>query len=169
MRFPTLEIMVQYGLYTVKELERFARGLVPKKNINTLSECTKCSFVHIGNSCTNCEIWNIVQSQVICQRDLWLLVTIICVQKDNSSGTSIENVWKKVTNLINLQTGYIGNMESWWFLDGISTVMLYHFHVSYVEKLWKNLTLGGRPMMGVSGSIVIVPPHRDPPVNKWEI
>lgn len=56
MRFPTLEVMVQYGIYTVKELERFARGLVPKKNINTLSECAKCSFVHNGNSCTNCEI-----------------------------------------------------------------------------------------------------------------
>jgi hypothetical protein len=56
MRFPTLEVMVQYGIYTVKELERFARGFVPKKNINTLSECTKCSFVHNGNSCVNCEI-----------------------------------------------------------------------------------------------------------------
>jgi len=112
MRFPTLEVMVQYGIYTVKELERFARGLVPKKNINTLSECTKCSFVHNGNSCTNCEIWNTAPSQVICQRDLWLSVTIICVQKDNSSGTSIENVWKRVTNPINLPNGYIGNMES---------------------------------------------------------
>ena len=38
MRFPPLEVMVQYGIYTVKELKRFSQGLVPKKKINTLSE-----------------------------------------------------------------------------------------------------------------------------------
>ena len=55
MRFPPLEVMIQYGIYTVKELERFAKGLVPKRKINILSECPKCSFDHDRNSCTNCE------------------------------------------------------------------------------------------------------------------
>ena len=55
MRFQPLEVMIQYGIYTVKELERFAKGLVPKRKINILSECPKCSFVHDRNSCTNCE------------------------------------------------------------------------------------------------------------------
>ncbi len=54
MRFPALEVMVQYGLYTVKELERFAQGLVPKKRINVLSECKRCDFVYDGQMCLNC-------------------------------------------------------------------------------------------------------------------
>jgi len=60
MRFPPLEVMIQYGIYTVKELERFAKGLVPKRKINILSECPRCSFVHERISCNNCERWNIV-------------------------------------------------------------------------------------------------------------
>jgi len=36
-------------------------------------------------------------------------------------------------------------------------VMLYHFHVSYVGKLWKNLILGGKPMTAVGGCIVQKP------------
>jgi hypothetical protein len=54
MRFPSLEVMIRYGIYTVKELERFAKGLTPKKKIKVLSECTKCDFVHEGNICLNC-------------------------------------------------------------------------------------------------------------------
>ena len=34
MRFPSLDIIVQYGIYTVKELERFSKGLVAKKQIH---------------------------------------------------------------------------------------------------------------------------------------
>jgi hypothetical protein len=56
MRFPSLEVMVQYGLYTVKELERFAQGLVPKKRINVLSECNICDFVYDGTNCLNCQV-----------------------------------------------------------------------------------------------------------------
>jgi hypothetical protein len=56
MRFPSLEVMIQYGIYTVKELERFAKGLVPKKNINILSECEKCDFVYDGSKCSNCQV-----------------------------------------------------------------------------------------------------------------
>ena len=54
MRFPSLEVMIRYGIYTVKELEKFAKGLTPKKEINILSECTKCDFVYDGPICLNC-------------------------------------------------------------------------------------------------------------------
>ena len=56
MRFPSLEVMIQYGIYTVKELEKFADGLVPKKKINVLSECETCSFVYDGATCLNCQV-----------------------------------------------------------------------------------------------------------------
>jgi hypothetical protein len=56
MRFPSLEVMIQYGIYTVKELTRFSRGLVPKKNIEVLSECEKCQFVYSGVNCLNCQV-----------------------------------------------------------------------------------------------------------------
>ncbi len=54
MKFPSLDVMIKYGIYTVKELERFAKGLVPKREINILSECSKCDFVFDGPSCHNC-------------------------------------------------------------------------------------------------------------------
>ncbi|AET85019.1 hypothetical protein FK873_gp119 [Micromonas pusilla virus SP1] len=54
MRFPSLDVMIQYGIYTVKELERFSKGLVSKRNITILSECPKCSFVHKKSNCVNC-------------------------------------------------------------------------------------------------------------------
>ena len=56
MRFPSLEVMIQYGIYTVKELEKFANGLIPKKKINILSEREKCSFVYDGPTCLNCQV-----------------------------------------------------------------------------------------------------------------
>jgi hypothetical protein len=56
MKFPPLEVMIQYGLYTVKELDRFSKGLVPKKkNLSVLSECEKCAFVFPGLTCNNCK------------------------------------------------------------------------------------------------------------------
>ena len=54
MKFPPLEVMVQYGIYTVNELKRFSQGLVPKKKISILSECQKCDFVYEGRTCLNC-------------------------------------------------------------------------------------------------------------------
>jgi len=54
MRFPSLEVMIQYGIYTVRELTRFSRGLVPKKRIEVLSECERCDFVYKGTTCLNC-------------------------------------------------------------------------------------------------------------------
>ena len=56
MRFPTLETMITYGIYTVRELERFSRGLVSKKKIVCLSECNHCDFVYSGKVCLNCEV-----------------------------------------------------------------------------------------------------------------
>jgi hypothetical protein len=55
MKFPPLEVIIQYGLYTVKELERFSKGLVPKKkNVIILNECEQCAFVYPGSTCNNC-------------------------------------------------------------------------------------------------------------------
>jgi len=54
MQFPSLEVIIKYGIYTVKELENFTKGLVPKRKITILSECPKCDFVYNGTDCTNC-------------------------------------------------------------------------------------------------------------------
>jgi hypothetical protein len=55
MKFPPLEVMINYGLYTVRELERFSKGLVPKKkNVIILNDCEHCAFVFPGPTCTNC-------------------------------------------------------------------------------------------------------------------
>lgn len=54
MRFPPLETMINYGIYTVKELEKFAKGLIPKQKIEILSECPICDFVYNGEICKNC-------------------------------------------------------------------------------------------------------------------
>ena len=56
MRFPSLDVMIQYGLYTVKELDRHSKGLVPKKKIKVLSECPNCDFVYDGATCLNCQV-----------------------------------------------------------------------------------------------------------------
>ena len=83
MRFPPLEVMIQYGIYTVKELERFAKGLVPKRNINILSECPKCSFVHNRNSCSNCEMMKYCTVTSYMSKGQRLSVIITCVPNDN--------------------------------------------------------------------------------------
>jgi GTPase involved in cell partitioning and DNA repair len=54
MKFPPLETMVNYGIYTIKELERYYKGLIPKKKIIILNECDTCSFVYGGDTCNNC-------------------------------------------------------------------------------------------------------------------
>ena len=54
MKFPSLEVMISYGIYTVKELDKFAKGLVPKRKISILSECPECNFVYDGTVCINC-------------------------------------------------------------------------------------------------------------------
>jgi len=54
MKFPPLETMVSYGIYTVKELERFYKGLIPKKKVIILNDCKNCAFVYAGDKCNNC-------------------------------------------------------------------------------------------------------------------
>jgi len=54
MKFPSLETMVTYGIYTVRELERFSRGLMPRRKVVVLNECEVCSFVYPGDKCNNC-------------------------------------------------------------------------------------------------------------------
>ena len=40
----------------VDSFERFAQGLVPKKQIKVLSECNTCDFVYDGATCLNCRV-----------------------------------------------------------------------------------------------------------------
>jgi hypothetical protein len=54
MKFPNLETMITYGVYTVRELERFSKGLLPKRKIVVLNDCEKCAYVHTGDTCNNC-------------------------------------------------------------------------------------------------------------------
>ena len=52
MRFPSLDVMIQYGIYTVKELERFAKGPVSQKKITIIQRSGKdliLDDVLIGN------------------------------------------------------------------------------------------------------------------------
>ena len=55
MKFPPLATMIEYGIYTVRELERFHKNMLPKRKIIVLKECEHCSFVYPGELCNNCE------------------------------------------------------------------------------------------------------------------
>ncbi len=54
MKFPDLETMVMYGIYTIKDLVKYSQNKLVKRNIKTLNECEYCSFVYCGNMCNNC-------------------------------------------------------------------------------------------------------------------
>lgn len=54
MKFPSLETMVAYGIYTIQDLVLHAQGKLHKRNIVPLNECPGCSFVFSGHTCTNC-------------------------------------------------------------------------------------------------------------------
>lgn len=54
MKFPTLEIMVLYGIYTVRDLVLYSQNKLMKRNIQVLTECEKCSYVYEGSMCKNC-------------------------------------------------------------------------------------------------------------------
>ena len=54
MKFPSLETMVAYGIYTIKDLLLYSHDKLKKRNIIPLSECESCSFVYIGDNCLNC-------------------------------------------------------------------------------------------------------------------
>jgi hypothetical protein len=52
--FPSLKTIVEYGLYTVRELEKWHRGEGQRRDVVVLNECPHCDFVFRGNSCDNC-------------------------------------------------------------------------------------------------------------------
>ena len=54
MKFPDLETMVMYGIYTVKDLLKYSQKKLVKRNVKTLNECEYCAFVYPGPICTNC-------------------------------------------------------------------------------------------------------------------
>jgi len=54
MKFPSLETMVAYGIYTIKDLLLYSHDKLKKRNIIPLDECESCSFVYVGDSCLNC-------------------------------------------------------------------------------------------------------------------
>lgn len=54
MKFPTLEKMIEYGIYTVKDLTLYSQGRLVKRNIKTMSECRECNYVHMDDECSNC-------------------------------------------------------------------------------------------------------------------
>ncbi len=145
--------MIQYGIYTVKELDRFTKGLTSKKKINILSECSKCDFVYNGSMCLNCYPWNTVRWRATCPRDRSSSAIIICAQRDSSLNAYTESVWRRDINLINLQNGYTGNMVKWSSNVKLCTVTLYHSHVYCVEKQWKSLIYVG-PHMTVYGGYI---------------
>ena len=45
MKFPDLETMVMYGIYTVKDLLKYSQKKLVKRNVKTLNECEYCAFV----------------------------------------------------------------------------------------------------------------------------
>lgn len=54
MKFPTLETMITYGIYTVQDLMLHSQNKLKKRNIIPLNECRVCSFVFPGKVCNNC-------------------------------------------------------------------------------------------------------------------
>jgi hypothetical protein len=54
MKFPTLETMVMYGVYTIRDLILYSQNKLVKRNVKILNECDHCSFVFSGPTCTNC-------------------------------------------------------------------------------------------------------------------
>ena len=39
MKFPDLETMVMYGIYTIKDLVKYSQNKLVKRNIKILNEC----------------------------------------------------------------------------------------------------------------------------------
>jgi hypothetical protein len=54
MKFPNLETMVMYGIYTVRDLVLYSQNKRSKQKIRVLNECECCSFVYYGSICNNC-------------------------------------------------------------------------------------------------------------------
>lgn len=56
MKFPSLETMVHYGVYTIRDLLLFSQNKLKRRNIKTLNECDICSYVYTGHACNNCSM-----------------------------------------------------------------------------------------------------------------
>lgn len=54
MKFPSLETMVSYGIYTIQDLMLHSHGKLKKRHVIPLNECDTCAFVFPGKTCTNC-------------------------------------------------------------------------------------------------------------------
>ena len=54
MQFPSLETMVMYGVYTIRDLILYSENKLVQRNIRVLNECEACSFVFEGCVCNNC-------------------------------------------------------------------------------------------------------------------
>lgn len=54
MKFPSLETMVMYGIYTIRDLILYSENKLVQRNIRVLNECDNCCFVFEGSVCENC-------------------------------------------------------------------------------------------------------------------
>lgn len=54
MSFPTLEKMVEFGVFTIAQLIKYSNGQLQPRKVRPLSECDTCAFVYEGVSCNNC-------------------------------------------------------------------------------------------------------------------
>jgi hypothetical protein len=51
MKFPTLEKMVEYGIYTVKDLVLYSQGRLVSRNVKVHHDCPICHYVTIEDTC----------------------------------------------------------------------------------------------------------------------
>jgi len=54
MGFPSLEKMVEFGVFTISQLVKYDEGELRPRKIRPLNECDTCAFVYEGVSCNNC-------------------------------------------------------------------------------------------------------------------
>ena len=54
MKFPNLETMIMYGIYSIRDLVLYSQNKLVKRKVEILNECDHCSFVFSGNVCNNC-------------------------------------------------------------------------------------------------------------------
>jgi hypothetical protein len=51
MKFPTLETMVEYGIYTVKDLILFSQDRLVPRNTKVYYDCPECHLVSVDVIC----------------------------------------------------------------------------------------------------------------------
>lgn len=54
--FPDLKTIVDYGVYTVKDLQLYNKGLLKRRNVSRNRTCEACHYVcrETSVSCDNC-------------------------------------------------------------------------------------------------------------------